>query len=126
MLRKADLEKMAAEAMAGRYDDYESESVTPIMDLVHDLCKLGRPDLAQRAINGEWDGTEEEGQTWFEREGHALALRPKVDGRTGRIMISERILDDIARVGHRELRDRHFVAQRPFEARPLALGEVKA
>jgi len=32
----------------------------------------GAEDLVARAIHGEWDGTVEEAQEWFEREGRAL------------------------------------------------------
>lgn len=69
VLREAGLESMAVAAEAGYYDDYESESALPITNLVHDLRVAGREDLARRAMRGEWDGTPEEGQAWFEREG---------------------------------------------------------
>ena len=72
VLIEAGLPGMAAKAMLGCYDDYESMSATPIRDLVRDLKAARKPDLAQRAMNGEWDATAEEGQVWFEREGKQL------------------------------------------------------
>ena len=69
VLREAGLLVLAEEAELGRYDDYESDSATPIVDLVGALRACSREDLAQRAIGGEWDGTAEEARAWFEREG---------------------------------------------------------
>ena len=57
-----DMERAARE---GRFDDYESESATPIIDLVRALEAAGKPDLAKRARNGEWDGTREESESWL-------------------------------------------------------------
>jgi hypothetical protein len=68
-LHAEGLFSMEKNARAGAYDDYESESATPINDLVRDLRSAGREDLAKRAMDGEWDGTKEEGQAWFDREG---------------------------------------------------------
>lgn len=72
VLAENGLRGMAAKAMLGCYDDYESMSATPIMHLVRDLKAAGKPDLATRAMNGEFDGTPEEGRAWFEGEGRAL------------------------------------------------------
>ena len=72
MLRKEGLEVMARAAGAGAYDDYETDSATPVMDLVMDFRRVGRGDLARRAIDGEWDATPAEGEAWFEREGRGL------------------------------------------------------
>ena len=72
VLRQEGLLGLAGEALLGRFDDYESESATPIRDLVACLRADGREDLAQRAIGGEWDGTTEEAQRWYEREGRAM------------------------------------------------------
>ena len=66
-----DMEKAAR---AGRYDDFESESATPMVDLVRDLQAAGRHDLAKRAMGGEFDGTEQEAEAWYQREGHKLNL----------------------------------------------------
>jgi hypothetical protein len=63
---------MVNAARSGRYDDFESESVTPIVDLVNDLRAFGLHDLAHRAMNGEFDGTKEEAEAWYQREGRNL------------------------------------------------------
>ena len=71
-LREAGLADMAEQAEQGRYDDFDSLSPTPITDLVTALREVGTPAalvLAQRAIDGDFDGTKEEGDAWFEREG---------------------------------------------------------
>jgi len=63
---------MAAKARTGYYDDFESPLATPITQLVTDLRKAGQEKLAQRAINGDFDGTKEEGEAWFNRRGKDL------------------------------------------------------
>ena len=83
VLRQEGLLGLAGEALLGRFDDYETKSATPIGDLVRCLRARGREDLAQRAIGGEWDGTEEEARRWYEqgkkrwyaREGRAMIER---------------------------------------------------
>lgn len=72
VLRGRGLDEMAAKAEQGYYDDFESPLVTPIMQLVIDLTVAGHPDLAQKAKDGEFDGTLEESIAWFEREGKEL------------------------------------------------------
>ena len=72
VLHAAGLFEMEKAARQGLYDDYESESATPINDLVNDLIAAGQRDLAKRAQSGEWDGTKEEGEAWFAKEGHKL------------------------------------------------------
>jgi hypothetical protein len=62
-------------ALHGEYDDFESKSATPINDLVRDCRRAGLHELATRAMNGEFDGTKEESQAWFEREGKDLLER---------------------------------------------------
>jgi hypothetical protein len=42
-------------AARGGYDDFESDSATPIMDLVRDSKDAGLNAIAQRAMNGEFD-----------------------------------------------------------------------
>jgi hypothetical protein len=76
VLEEAGLRDLAMEARRGRFDDYDSDSPTPIRDLVDCLRLLGREDLARRAIDGEWDGTAEEAQAWYEREGKHLLEAP--------------------------------------------------
>lgn len=48
-------EYMVNDARRGRYDDFESSSATPIMDLVRDCRVRGFDDIAKRAMNGEFD-----------------------------------------------------------------------
>jgi hypothetical protein len=72
VLRAEGLNRLALNADNGMYDDFESQLATPIVQLVMDLRAVKRNDLAQRAIDGEWDGTKEEGDAWFEREGRKL------------------------------------------------------
>lgn len=47
--------EMVAYAAGGGYDDFESQSATPIMDLVRDCQKAGLKTIAQRARRGEFD-----------------------------------------------------------------------
>ena len=63
---------MIQAALKGRYDDYESESPTPIGDLVRDCRNAGLHDISAKAMNGEFDGTKEESEAWFRREGAKL------------------------------------------------------
>lgn len=60
---------MIANARNGVYDDFESLSATPIGLLVADCRKFGLNELAQRAIDGEFDSTKEEADAWYRREG---------------------------------------------------------
>ncbi len=63
-------------ARAGRYDDFESESATPIVDLVAALRANQHHDLVQRAMDGEWDATKEEAEAWAAgAEGRELTAR---------------------------------------------------
>ena len=64
VLTEAGLVKMAERASWGRYDDFESVSATPSIDLVRALSLAGRTDLADRARQGEWDATPEEAEEW--------------------------------------------------------------
>jgi hypothetical protein len=65
--------EMIRAARAGRYDDFKSESTTPILDLMRDLKKIGALGLATRALKGEFDATKEEADAWYEKEGrHVL------------------------------------------------------
>lgn len=66
-LRNIGLEGMAAFAEQGKYDDYLSDSATPINDLVNELAKVGSVEalaLRRRAIDGEFDATKEESDAW--------------------------------------------------------------
>lgn len=57
---------MIVRARDGYYDDYKSDIAAPITNLVWDLEQAGHPELAQRAKDGEFDGTFEEAVAWFE------------------------------------------------------------
>lgn len=63
---------MIEAALRGAYDDFESDSATPIMDLVRDASKHGLTVIAGRAMNGEFDATREEARAWFNKEGKDL------------------------------------------------------
>lgn len=68
VLHAAGLLEMESKARAGYYDDYRSPLATPIVQLVKDLSAVNRRDLAERAMNGEWDGTREEGEAWMKEQ----------------------------------------------------------
>ena len=59
-------------ARRGHYDDYESALATPIHQLVRDCLAIGLRSVAERASEGEFDGTREEADAWFKREGQYL------------------------------------------------------
>lgn len=59
-------------ARNGMYDDFESPEINPIMTLVQDCRCAGLETIAQRAIGGEFDATNEESEAWFQREGKDL------------------------------------------------------
>lgn len=74
-LRGIGLPTLADEAARGMYDDYESEMVFPLITLVHRLGEAMTPEanaLIERIKDGEFDGTKEEADAWFEREGRGL------------------------------------------------------
>lgn len=74
-LREIGLPDLAAEAERGVYDDYESPMPFPLINLVHRLGEAGTPQakaLAERVKDGDFDGTKEEADLWFEREGRDL------------------------------------------------------
>lgn len=65
-----DLERRAR---AGEFDDFESDSATPIGDLVAALRAAGKDGLALRAMEGEWDGSPDEAEEWIRSpEGRAV------------------------------------------------------
>ncbi len=47
-----------------RFDDYSSDSTFPQLDLVKRLTDLGRHDLVERVVAGEWDGSKAESAAW--------------------------------------------------------------
>lgn len=79
-LGEAGLSVMQQRAAAGYYDDFESPLATPIIQLVADLREAGREDLAQRAINGEWDCTPEESQAWAESADGQAVIKELIKG----------------------------------------------
>ena len=72
VLHAAGLRDMEAKARSGYYDDYRSPLATPIVQLVRDLEAQGQHDLAKRAMSGEFDGSREEAEEWFQKEGKNL------------------------------------------------------
>jgi hypothetical protein len=74
-LREIGLTEMAHRATRGYYDDFLSELDMPAMQLIRDLTAAGKParDLLKRAMEGEFDGSKEEAETWAESpEGQAV------------------------------------------------------
>jgi hypothetical protein len=63
---------MLRKATSGQYNDYLSESATPIIDLVRDAAVWNLHDIVDNAMRGKYDGTKEEGAAWMEREGKDL------------------------------------------------------
>lgn len=66
------VERMIRLARSGYYDEFECEIAMPITQLINDLRAVGFDDMAQRAMEGEFDCTEAEGDAWMQREGWAL------------------------------------------------------
>lgn len=69
LLRERGLHEMALKAAQGVYDDFESNLINPIMTLVEDCRIAGAHDIAAQAMNGDFDGTTEESEAWWKREG---------------------------------------------------------
>jgi hypothetical protein len=61
-------QQMVVQALAGYYDDYKSPLAAPGVQLLADLREAGLPDLAERAIGGEFDATKEESDAWAKSE----------------------------------------------------------
>lgn len=81
-LRAIGQPEMAEKAATGYWDDYESPLRLPLHDLVACLRGIDTKAahaLAERVIAGDYDGTKEEADAWFEREGRTL-LRGMLDG----------------------------------------------
>lgn len=62
--RSFDRDELIRAAKRNRFHDFLSQSATPIYDLVGRLQRLGYDDLAQKAMNGEYDATKEEADAW--------------------------------------------------------------
>lgn len=55
-LREEGLNDMAVKASQGYYGDFTSPLAMPITQLVQDLLARGARKLAERAMNGDFDG----------------------------------------------------------------------
>jgi len=55
---------LLARAQRGAYSEYFGEFPAPITQLVEDLRAAGAEDLAQRAIDGEFDADPQEAERW--------------------------------------------------------------
>ena len=65
---------MIARARGGYYDDFKSQEIFPIRTLVEHANLHSLYDIAERAKQGEFDGTKEEGDEWMcGPEGQAIA-----------------------------------------------------
>jgi hypothetical protein len=72
-LREAGLDALATAAEQGRYDDFESASATPLLDLVIALRDAGgQTALIARVQNGDFDASDAEAAAWFAGEGQYL------------------------------------------------------
>jgi hypothetical protein len=69
-LKEAGLDLLAEKAAAGDYDELESDSALPLIDLACDLAvamvngNRAAAALRQRMIAGEFDATDEEWDAW--------------------------------------------------------------
>lgn len=72
-------QELVDNARAGHYDDFKSELPVPEFQLYADLKKIGRDDLVERLIAGEWDATAEESQEWMKsddaRQAHEIVAK---------------------------------------------------
>lgn len=55
---------LVARAEAGEFHDFDSQSATPIIDLVNICRTYGLHSIVSRAISGEFDATREESEAW--------------------------------------------------------------
>jgi hypothetical protein len=68
--------EMIEHAEIGGYDDFEAvDTASPIVDLVNACRAFGLDDLAKRAMNGEFDATEEEAEAWARSEDGQQTMR---------------------------------------------------
>lgn len=64
--------ELIKKAENNNFNDFKSDSATPIIDLVMECEKLGLKSVADRARNGEFDATKEEAQAYWIAEGQYL------------------------------------------------------
>lgn len=75
-LREAGASKaMILRAEAAQYDDYLSDSATPITDLYVAARAEGLTQIVERAVNGDFDATEEESNAWAASEDGQATFR---------------------------------------------------
>lgn len=77
--------ELVTAAREGRYDDFKSESATPLMDLVRDLnaaakrmsffskMRVNLREFTQRVKDGEFDASSEESQEWASQQTGEMA-----------------------------------------------------
>lgn len=67
-------ESMIRGAERGDYDDFKSHSAENIVNLVHQCLAAGLDDIARRAMDGEFDSTDQEAEEWAKNtpEGRAV------------------------------------------------------
>jgi hypothetical protein len=82
---------MIQKAREGYYDDYKSPLGGPIGQLVMDARAAGLADIERRAKDGEFNGTKEEAEEWFQSsDGQATfrefasAMKPQGPNRAAR------------------------------------------
>lgn len=68
-------EAMIRKAEAAQYDDFLSDSAMPINDLVIAARAEGLAQIADRAINGDFDATKEESDAWAASEDGQATFR---------------------------------------------------
>lgn len=71
-------EEMVERARRGAYDDWISDSATPLIDLVNELAKYDTPGarlVRAKVIDGDFDGTREESDAWAASEEGRAAFR---------------------------------------------------
>ena len=63
---------MVRKAKAGYYDDYETTLAAPQNQLITDCLNVGLGDIAQKAIEGKYDGSADESSHWLKKNKHVL------------------------------------------------------
>lgn len=68
-------EAMIKKAEKGAYDDYKSESINPIADLVRDAKQAGLTQIAQAAMDGIFDAAQWEAEEWAQSDDGQATFR---------------------------------------------------
>lgn len=71
---------MVSAARMGYYDDYRSPLTAPITQLVADANRYGLDTIAERAREGDFDGTTEEADAWAKSPEGQEAFRDLLGG----------------------------------------------